>query len=134
MDPGSLGSRDFSQENQNATYKEGKHMILGSLILGLVGVLCTVIGWLIWKKQKMALLHDYHYKYVSEGDKKPFCGAVGKGIVAIGAGLLVTALLLPLTQSVWCFLGIVCGFVVGFSMLFYADRKYNQRKDRSADC
>ena len=101
-------------------------MILGSLILGLVGLLCTVIGWLIWKKQKMTLLHDYHYKYVSEGDKKPFCGAVGKGIVAIGVGVLVTALLFSLTQSIWSFLGLVPGFGIGFALLFYADRKYNR--------
>lgn len=104
-------------------------MIPGSLILGLVGVLCVVLGWLIWKKRKITLFHEYHYKYVSEEHKKPYCAAAGKGIVVIGAGLLVTALLLPLTRSVWSFLGIVPGFAVGLTLLVYADRKYNRRQD-----
>ena len=103
-------------------------MILGAVIVGLVGLLCAVLGWLIWKKQKIALFHDYHYKNVSEEDKKAFCAVAGKGIFSIGTGLLITALLLPLTNSAWCFLIMAIGFGVGIGLLIYAGGKYNRKR------
>ena len=37
-------------------------MILGMIIEAVVGLLLAAMGFLIWKKQKVSLLHDYHYK------------------------------------------------------------------------
>ena len=38
--------------------------IIGVLIIGGVGILITVLGWLIWKKEKINLMHDYHVNKV----------------------------------------------------------------------
>lgn len=52
-------------------------MIIGSIILGLVGIVFVILGYLIWKKEKISILHDYHYDKVSEVDKKAFCTLSG---------------------------------------------------------
>ena len=63
------------------------------LIFGLVSLLFLVIGWLIWKQERIDLLHDYHRNHVSEEDKKRFCAMCGMGVGVIGIGMLLTAVL-----------------------------------------
>lgn len=102
-------------------------MLIGAMIVALVGALCVVLGWLIWKKEKITLLHDYHYQYVSEKDKKAFCTAIGVGILMIGAGLLATAVLLVITDSVWSFILMTIGFAAGLVLLIHAGNQYNKK-------
>ncbi len=47
-----------------------------------VGVLALVfiyLGYLMWKKEKITLLHSYHYDKVPPSDKKIFCKISGLG-------------------------------------------------------
>ncbi len=46
--------------------------LLGSLFLGSIGIVLVVLGYMVWKKEKISLLHDYHYDKVEEEDKKHF--------------------------------------------------------------
>lgn len=101
--------------------------MFGAVILGLVGIALLVIGYLIWKKEKITLLHDYHYEKVSEGDKKAFCTISGIGIFVMGVGLLVNAVIFGFTESLWSFLALALGFAVGISLLIYAGKKYNTK-------
>ncbi len=39
--------------------------IIGVIITGGAGVVLTVFGWLIWKKEKLSLMHNYHVDKVS---------------------------------------------------------------------
>lgn len=98
----------------------------GTIITGIVGIMFVVIGRLIWKKEKITLLHDYHYEKVSEEDKKPFCTLSGIGVMLIGIGLLVTAVIFGVTESLWSFFAFASGFVAGIIMLIYAGRRYNR--------
>ena len=41
--------------------------IIGVVITGAIGILITVLGWLLWKKEIITLLHDYH---VDKVDRK----------------------------------------------------------------
>lgn len=34
--------------------------IIGAIMTGGVGVIFAVMGWLLWKKEKLSLMHDYH--------------------------------------------------------------------------
>ena len=43
----------------------------------------------------------------------------------IGIGLVITAIIIGITNSMWCFIPFVVGFVVGLIMLIYAGIKYN---------
>ncbi len=45
-------------------------MLIALIVVGLVGALLVVLGYLIWKK--ITLLHDYNYYKVSAEDKRIF--------------------------------------------------------------
>ena len=100
-------------------------MIVGVIILSLVSILMLVMGWLLWKKEKVSLLHDYHYNKVSQADKKVFCTLCGIGLILMGIGIGVTAVLLGITDSVLSFIAFAVGMVAGVALLLYAGKKYN---------
>ena len=99
--------------------------MIASIILGFVGIVLIALGYLVWKKEKISLFHDYHYDKVSAEDKKAFCTISGIGVVLIGIGILITAIIIGVTDSVWSFITFAMGFVVGIIMLIYAGIRYN---------
>ena len=104
--------------------------MIGAIITAPIGVVFVVLGYLIWKKEKITLLHDYHYANVSEEDKKVFCAQSGLGVIFIGVGLLATAVILGITDSVLSFIAFAIGFVVGLILLIHAGKKYNSRQSK----
>lgn len=72
------------------------------------------------------MIHSYHYDKVSSSDKKIFCKISGWGVIFIGIGLLVTAIIIGITDSALSFIAFVLGFVVGVVLLIYAGVKYNR--------
>ena len=100
--------------------------IIGVLITGGIGLIITVFGWLIWKKEKISLLHDYHVDRVSVENKPAFCKLSGIGIVVVGIGLLITAVLLGITDSAYSFICFTVCFASGLAILITAGAKYNR--------
>ena len=100
-------------------------MIFSIIVMDLVGLLCIIMGLLIWKKQKIELLHDYHRSKVTDADKPAFCRLSGWGLLCIGAGIGIAAVAFAITESLWSFLGFGLGFVPGLALLVYAGNKYN---------
>ena len=100
-------------------------MLFACILVAAVGIVCAVLGLLLWKKEKIGLLHDYHYDNVVEADKPAFCALSGIGMLVIGIGLLVTAVLLAVTDHPASFLAFAAGFAVGLGLLLYAGKKYN---------
>ena len=99
--------------------------MLAGMIVGLIGIVLVIIGYLLWKKEKISLLHDYHYDKVSVENKKAFCTISGIGVIIIGIGLLITGIVVGITDAVWSFIAFAIGFVIGLAMLIYAGIKYN---------
>lgn len=100
--------------------------IIGVLTTGSVGVLLVVLGILLWKKEMITLMHDYHVDKVSPAHKKAFCKLSGIGLIVPGAGLVLSAVLLGFTDSAWSFLCFAGSFPVGLGLLIAAGRKYNR--------
>ena len=100
--------------------------IIGVLITGGVGTIIAVLGWLIWKKEKLSLMHDYHVNKVSAENKTAFCRLSGIGLIVIGIGLLISAVILFVTDSAYSFLCFAVCFEVGLAMLITAGAKYNR--------
>ena len=94
--------------------------------VGALALVFIYFGYLIWKKEKITLLHSYHYDKVSPSDKKSFCKISGWGVIFIGIGLLVTAIIVGMTDSGLSFIPFALGFVVGLVLLSYAGVKYNR--------
>ncbi len=101
-------------------------MILGVAVCAVVGAVCVILGWLLWKKERITVLHDYHCDKVTEENKKAFCTLSGIGLITVGAGLVVTAVLLALTNSVLSFLAFAAGFAAGLALLITAGVRYNR--------
>ena len=59
-------------------------------------------------------------------DKQVFCKISGWGVSFIGIGLLVTAIIIGITDSALSFIAFAIGFVVGLALLIYAGAKYNR--------
>ena len=91
--------------------------MFAGIIVGLIGLIFITLGSLLWKKEKISLLHEYHYDKVSDGDKKAFCTMSGIGIIFIGIGLLVTGIVISITNSAWSFIAFVIGFFIGLVLL-----------------
>ncbi len=100
--------------------------MISSIIVGLISIVFVIFGYLIWKKEKISLLHDYHYDKVSAEDKKAFCTLSGIGVLLIGIGLFITAIIIGITDSPWGFIAFAIGFLVGLIMLIYAGLRYNR--------
>ena len=43
-------------------------MILEIIVMGSIGVLCIVLGLIIWKKQKIPLVHGCYHRHVKKQD------------------------------------------------------------------
>lgn len=91
----------------------------------LVGSLFFYLGWQIWKKEKIALIHDYHHKKVQNTDKKAYTKQIGKAMLVIGSGIILTGIVDFFTDSLWgwCIFGL--GFSIALLMMIHAQIKYN---------
>ena len=98
----------------------------GTVITGILGVIFCAVGYLIWKKEKISLLHDEHYSKVSPEDRKAFCALSGWGVISVGLGLLITAVIVGITDSAWSFMAFAIGFAAGLTLLIRAGKKYNR--------
>ncbi|MCR4643808.1 MAG: DUF3784 domain-containing protein [Oscillospiraceae bacterium] len=100
--------------------------LIGSGVTALIGLLCIVLGYLIWKKERIDLLHAYHIEKVSPEDRKAFCALSGSGLLVIGSSLLLTAVLLWITESALSFLLFAAGLAAGMILLIVAGMKYHK--------
>ena len=100
--------------------------IVVAIGIGALALVFIYLGCLMWKKEKITLLHSYHYEKVTPSDKKIFCKISGWGVIFIGIGLLVTAIIIGITNSALGFIAFALGFFVGLALLIYAGAKYNR--------
>lgn len=100
--------------------------IIGVLIIGGIGAVIAIFGRLIWKKEMLSLMHDYHVDKVSAENRPAFCKRSGIGLIVIGTGLLITAVILGFTDSAYSFLCFAICLVIGLILLITAGTKYNR--------
>ena len=99
------------------------------IIMGVIGLIFVALGLILWKGQKISLLHDYHYSNVKEEDKGALCKLSGIGVISIGVGIILTGIIIAVTNSVLSFIAFIRGFALGIFLLAYAGKKYNAKKD-----
>ncbi len=99
-------------------------MIIGCIIDFAVGLACIIIGLMVWKKQKLSLLHDYPYKHVKRADIPAYTRQIGIGIFIIGAGICITGVLNLFESSVW-WIPLFGGIAAGLIIMYMAQKKYN---------
>ncbi|MBU3114436.1 DUF3784 domain-containing protein [Clostridium lacusfryxellense] len=101
-------------------------LIVMMFILLPVGLYFIFIGWRIWKKEQITLIHDYHYTGVAEKDKKSYTEKTGKACIIMGIGMILMMGIIIFTSNTSY--GVICFgifFVWGLVMMFMAQKKYN---------
>ena len=90
-----------------------------------VGLILIVLGLLTWKKQKVTILHDYHYKNVKQEDIPAYTRSMGIGQIVVGAGFCLTGLLKIMTESKLTWAVLIAGLIIGLIIMHKSQMKYN---------
>ena len=96
--------------------------MVGGIILILIGLLISVLGWMVWKRQKINLLHDYHIESVAEENIPAFCRLSGIGIMIVGGGITASGILIIIFEKLIVLSIMALGLIIGISMLVYHQR------------
>lgn len=99
-------------------------MLFGAIIFFAVGSACIILGFLIWKKQKLSLLHDYHYQNVKKEDVPAYTRQIGAGMIVLGAGIAAAGIFEFVSLSFW-WIPLAAGIVIGLIVMYRAQKKYN---------
>ena len=99
--------------------------ITGTVVVLAVGLALAVIGLLIWKKQMISLIHEYHYTKVSKKDVAPYTRLMGVALIVLGAGIAAAGALIFLAGSNYGFALAVLAFIAFFVISGRAQKKYN---------
>ena len=91
------------------------------------GVILLVLGWQIWKNEKITLIHSYHYKNVRDENKKAYTTEIGMAAIIIAIGIILTGIVDYTTQSVYGWYVFLFSFAVGVILIIHAQIKYNGR-------
>ena len=89
-----------------------------------IGLLCIVLGSLLWKKQMVKILHSYHYQNVKKADLPAYCKQMGIGTILIGIGLCGMSVF-QLKESNYWWIPMLIGLVTGFVIWHRAQMRYN---------
>lgn len=95
------------------------------LLMITMAILFAIGGFLIWKKERISLIHSYHYSRVSEEDKKDYSQEVGKSMLLIAVGLMINGVVGLVTETFYGWIFFVVFFVLGFIKMSKAQNKYN---------
>ena len=101
-------------------------MPLITLILFVcIGLLLLGIGLLLWKRQRISLIHSYHYSRVRQEDYPAYTARMGKACLVMGLGCLLCGVLSLVWTIGWAFLIFGLFFLAGCLMMLSAQRRYN---------
>ncbi len=95
------------------------------ILMVSIGLLFLFLGWLIWKKEQITLIHSYHYTKVSEEDKTNYTEEMGKSMIYIGIGSLLAGIIDFITKTGYGWLFFTMFFILGSIKMFKAQKRYN---------
>ena len=100
-------------------------MVTSFMILLVIGLTLIFIGWRIWKKEQITLIHDYHYTRVAEKDKKSYTEKMGKACIIMGIGMILMSIINFISNTAYGWICYGIFIVWGLIMIFMAQKKYN---------
>lgn len=99
-------------------------MLIAVIVEFAVGALCLALGLLLWQKQMLCLLHEYHYRHVKQEDLPAYTRMLGIGLCLLGLGIVASGLLMLAESPLW-WIPLLAGFVLGLGAMFRAQKRYN---------
>lgn len=101
-------------------------MLFQLILMSLIGTLCIVLGLLIWKGQRITLIHDYQWSRVREEDKPAYTCGIGRATALLGLGVLLTGIMNYLTGSQWGWLIFFSSFAISMVQYIRVQGRYNK--------
>lgn len=92
----------------------------------LISVSFIILGFMIWKKQKMNLIISHHCDKVSDRDKKAYCALFGIGMIIMGAGFGISGIMTFFIPSLLIFVPMTLGLIAGIALIILSGVKYNR--------
>ncbi|OON92122.1 MAG: hypothetical protein ATN34_04880 [Epulopiscium sp. Nele67-Bin002] len=94
-------------------------------IMVIVGIALIYNGYLIWQKEKISIIHPFHYTKVRDEDKAAYTALVGKGVLLMGVGAILTGGINYMFRTTygWAAFGIF--FVIGIIFIWLGQKRYN---------
>ena len=89
------------------------------------GIALIILGLLLWKKQKIQLLHDYHYKNVKQQDIKAYTRLWGTAMIIFGGCICPIGIIDTIFRSGIGWILFVIGIVICFMIGNKAQKTYN---------
>lgn len=102
-------------------------MIIGLLVFALVGILLLVLGFQIWHKQRISLIHSYHHVHVKQRDVPDYTRGIGQAAMLLGASILLAGVINWASGTAWGWLAVGVGFFAFVVWVFGVQRRYNKR-------
>lgn len=96
-----------------------------TVIMEICSLLFFRLGFLLRKKEKISILHSYHYANVKDKDKKAYTAIMGKALVLIGLGMSLTGFLEIFEHTLRVLIPFFIIFAIGFGLMIYGQIKYN---------
>ncbi|MFA9466228.1 MAG: DUF3784 domain-containing protein [Velocimicrobium sp.] len=90
----------------------------------LCSLLFIFLGYLLLKKEKINIMHDYHYKKVRAEDKKAYTSIMGKAMIVIGLGMMFSGIFCLFTESLVCMIPFGITVFIGICLMIYGQLKY----------
>lgn len=100
--------------------------IIFLLIMEGSSALFFYLRFLLWKKEKINIIHDYHYTKVKEEDKKAYTSIMGKAMIVIGIGAAISGFIGVFTDSVKSGIPFGVAFIIGICIMIFGQIKYNR--------
>ncbi|MBR4435208.1 MAG: DUF3784 domain-containing protein [Clostridia bacterium] len=101
-------------------------MLFELILLSVVGTVFIIMGLVIWKKQKISLISSINSSKVSAENTPAFTAVIGKALIIIGIGIILTGVFDYGTLSMWGRIFFIATFAIGMIMMIYATKKYNR--------
>lgn len=95
------------------------------ILMFILGLIFLYLGWRIWKREQITLIHSYHYTKVSEEDKRSYTEVMGKSLIFIAIGLVLTGVTGFITKTSYGWIFFIIFFILAFIKMSKAQKKYN---------
>ena len=101
------------------------YFLIELIILSAVGLLLVIFGLLIWRKKKVSLIHEYHYRNVRPEDIPVYSRLMGIALLIFGVGIILTGVINIVFDTALGWVAFIVGMVVFFIIANHAQKKYN---------
>ena len=100
-------------------------MMIRALFYLAVGICSIVLGFALWKKHNISLIHSSLYNGVRAEDVNAYTSLTGFGVMLLGIGICLSGLIYFASSSFLTRLPALAGLIAGFIFINKAQREYN---------